>query len=52
MRIAIGIAYCGTGLDGWQSQPSGNTVQDHLARALSEIAGERIEVTGAGRTDA
>ena len=52
VRIAIGIAYCGTGLDGWQSQPSGNTVQDHLARALSEIAGERIEVTGAGRTDA
>lgn len=52
MRIAIGIAYRGTGLDGWQSQPSGNTVQDHLARALSEIAGERIEVTGAGRTDA
>jgi len=52
VRIAIGIAYRGTGLDGWQSQPSGNTVQDHLARALSEIAGERIEVTGAGRTDA
>ena len=52
MRIAIGIAYCGTKLGGWQSQPSGNTVQDHLARALSEIAGERIDVTGAGRTDA
>ncbi len=52
MRIAIGIAYRGTGLEGWQSQPGGNTVQDHLARAISEIAGERIEVTGAGRTDA
>jgi len=52
LRIAIGISYCGTGLQGWQSQPSGNTVQDHLQRALSEIAGERIEVTGAGRTDA
>jgi tRNA pseudouridine38-40 synthase len=52
VRIAIGIAYCGTGLEGWQSQPSGNTVQDHLERALSEIAGERIGVTGAGRTDA
>jgi len=52
VRIAIGIAYCGTKLGGWQSQPSGNTVQDHLARALSEIAGERIDVTGAGRTDA
>jgi tRNA pseudouridine38-40 synthase len=52
VRIAIGIAYRGTGLAGWQSQPTGNTVQDHLERALSEIAGERIEVTGAGRTDA
>jgi len=52
LRIAIGIGYCGAGLQGWQSQPSGNTVQDHLERALSEIAGERIAVTGAGRTDA
>lgn len=52
MRIALGITYCGAGLQGWQSQPCGNTVQDHLERALSEIAGERIEVTGAGRTDA
>jgi tRNA pseudouridine38-40 synthase len=52
MRIAIGVAYCGAGLAGWQSQPSGNTVQDHLERALSEISGEPIAVTGAGRTDA
>jgi len=52
LRIAIGISYRGTGLQGWQSQPSGNTVQDRLERALSEIAGERIGVTGAGRTDA
>jgi tRNA pseudouridine38-40 synthase len=52
VRIAIGLAYRGAGLNGWQSQPSGNTVQDHLERALSEIAGERINVIGAGRTDA
>jgi tRNA pseudouridine38-40 synthase len=52
VKIAIGIAYCGTGLEGWQSQPSGGTVQDRLERALSEIAGERVGVTGAGRTDA
>src|ERR1700693_503010 len=52
LKIAIGVAYCGSGLEGWQSQPSGNTVQDHLERALSEIAGERVGVTGAGRTDA
>ena len=39
-------------MEGWQSQPSGNTVQDYLERALSEIAGEPIGVMGAGRTDA
>src|SRR5262249_12645971 len=48
----IGVSYCGAGLEGWQSQPSGNTVQDRLERALSEIAGERIALTAAGRTDA
>ena len=52
MRIAIGIAYDGTSFDGWQSQPSGNTVQDHLERALSGIADESIRLAGAGRTDA
>src|SRR5438034_1539572 len=52
MRFAIGVSYCGAGMEGWQSQPSGNTVQDHLSRALSEIGGEPIAVTGAGRTDA
>jgi len=52
MKFAIGVSYCGAGLEGWQSQPSGNTVQDHLERALSEIGGERIALTAAGRTDA
>jgi tRNA pseudouridine38-40 synthase len=52
MKFAIGVSYCGAGLEGWQSQPSGNTVQDQLERALSEIGGERIALTGAGRTDA
>jgi len=52
MKFAIGVSYCGAGMEGWQSQPSGNTVQDHLARTLSKIGGEPIAVTGAGRTDA
>ena len=52
MRIAIGIAYDGTPFDGWQSQPTGNTVQDHLEKALSGIASGRIRLVGAGRTDA
>jgi tRNA pseudouridine38-40 synthase len=52
MKWAIGVSYCGAGLEGWQSQASGNTVQDHLEHALSEIAGERIALIAAGRTDA
>jgi tRNA pseudouridine38-40 synthase len=52
VKIAIGIAYRGVDFEGWQSQPSRNTVQDHLERALTEIAGERIVLSGAGRTDA
>ena len=52
MKWAIGVSYCGAGLEGWQSQPSGNTVQNHLERALSGINGEQITLTAAGRTDA
>ena len=52
MKIAIGIAYDGAGFEGWQSQRSGNTVQDHLERALAGIAGASIRLAGAGRTDA
>ena len=52
MRIAIGVAYDGAGFSGWQSQPSGNTVQDRLERALSDVAGSPIRLSGAGRTDA
>jgi tRNA pseudouridine38-40 synthase len=52
MRIAIGVAYRGTDFEGWQTQPSGRAVQDVLERALSEIAGHRVALTAAGRTDA
>jgi tRNA pseudouridine38-40 synthase len=52
MRIAIGIEYDGSGFRGWQSQPSGDTVQDHLERAFASIAGEPVRLAAAGRTDA
>jgi tRNA pseudouridine38-40 synthase len=52
MKIAIGIEYDGSRFHGWQSQPSGETVQDHLERALAAIAGEDVRLAGAGRTDA
>jgi len=51
MKIALGIEYDGSCFHGWQSQPSGNTVQYHLERALAAIAGEPVRLAAAGRTD-
>jgi tRNA pseudouridine38-40 synthase len=52
MRIAIGVSYDGAGFSGWQSQPSGNTIQDRLEQALGKVADAGVRVAGAGRTDA
>jgi len=52
MKIAIGVSYDGSAFEGWQSQPSGRTVQDHVERALAGIAGHPVRLVAAGRTDA
>ena len=52
MRIALGITYNGSGYEGWQSQLSGNTIQDKLELALAKFAAQPIRVNCAGRTDA
>ncbi len=52
MRIALGLQYNGALLSGWQSQPSGNTVQDALERALAAFTRTSIPTIVAGRTDA
>lgn len=46
------VAYDGTNYCGWQIQPNGNTIEGELNRALSELLGEKIIVSGASRTDA
>lgn len=51
-RIALGLEYDGRAFHGWQTQPGGNTVQDHLERALAEIHGAPTQTMTAGRTDA
>lgn len=51
-RLALVLAYDGSLFEGWQTQPSGLTVQDHLERALTEIAGHSVDTVCAGRTDA
>jgi len=52
VRLALGIRYNGQAYDGWQSQPSGRTVQDKLQAALSQFAAQPISTLCAGRTDA
>ena len=52
MRIALGVAYSGSAYEGWQSQLSGNTVQDKLELALAKFAAQPVRVMCAGRTDA
>jgi tRNA pseudouridine38-40 synthase len=52
VRIALVLEYDGSSFHGWQSQPSGNTVQDVVEAALSTIAAGNIRVVAAGRTDA
>lgn len=55
MRLALGLAYDGTDYQGYQTQPGGQTVQDHLESAIGEfldIPSHLVETTAAGRTDA
>jgi tRNA pseudouridine38-40 synthase len=52
VRIALGVSYSGSGYEGWQSQLSGNTVQDKLELALGKFAAQPIRTLCAGRTDA
>jgi tRNA pseudouridine38-40 synthase len=52
MRLALGISYNGQAYEGWQSQPSGRTVQDRLEDALSRFAAQPVATVCAGRTDA
>ncbi|MEO8656081.1 MAG: tRNA pseudouridine(38-40) synthase TruA [Ramlibacter sp.] len=52
MRLALGISYNGAAYQGWQSQPSGQTVQDQLECALSKFTVQPVSTVCAGRTDA
>lgn len=53
-RVAIGVAYRGAALHGWQRQasPSVATVQAELERALASVATHPVRSFCAGRTDA
>ncbi len=47
------LEYDGTDFEGWQVQATGHrTVEDTVEQALARVAGQRVHVVGAGRTDA
>ena len=52
MRIALGISYNGQAYQGWQSQLSGQTLQDQVEKALSRLAAQPVSTLCCGRTDA
>jgi tRNA pseudouridine38-40 synthase len=51
-RIALGIEYDGSAFCGWQTQPGGCGVQDHLEQALARVHDGPVATIVAGRTDA
>lgn len=52
MRFFIELSYKGTNYHGWQIQPNAHTVQAEINNALSTLLNAKIDVMGAGRTDA
>ena len=51
-NIALKLMYNGTAYHGWQVQKNAVSVCGTLEKALTEITGERVHLTGCGRTDA
>jgi tRNA pseudouridine38-40 synthase len=51
-RYKLTIEYDGAPFVGWQIQANGLSVQRVLTEAMAAFAGERVTVSGAGRTDA
>ena len=51
MKIKLLITYDGTDFCGWQVQDGKRTVQGEIENAIELVTGERVRVTGSGRTD-
>ena len=51
MKYKCTCSYVGTAYEGFQSQPGGNTIQDHIEAALAVIFRSEIRILSASRTD-
>ena len=51
-HIKLTIQYDGTAYSGWQIQKKETTIQGLLEDAIFTVTGEKLRITGAGRTDA
>lgn len=51
-HIKLLLEYDGSNYQGWQSQKSGNTIQDILYERIVSITGGQVRLAGASRTDA
>ncbi|MEA1948015.1 MAG: tRNA pseudouridine(38-40) synthase TruA [Thermodesulfobacteriota bacterium] len=51
-NFKITIEYDGTAYHGWQRQADDRTIQGEIEKALMTITGNKVTLTGAGRTDA
>lgn len=52
MKIKLTLTYDGTDFVGWQIQKNGRSVQEEIENAVFAVTGEKVRVTGSGRTDA
>ncbi|HEY3248272.1 MAG TPA: tRNA pseudouridine(38-40) synthase TruA [bacterium] len=51
-NIKLTIEYEGTGFSGWQRQSTRPSIQAEIERAIHAVTRERVDLVGAGRTDA
>ena len=49
--LKLTVTYDGTNFSGWQRQKNAPSIQQELEESWEKITGERITITGSGRTD-
>ena len=52
MRYFLELSYNGKNYHGWQYQPNAISIQEVIEKALSTVLRNKVDIIGAGRTDA